>query len=300
MNTITGRLGLLAVAIAAAMTCADARADGARDWENVPVDTNLLFVYYTYARNEIAFDPALPVDGAQLESHLGIVRYARTFAVGSRIGGVQVLMPYGRVTGSIDGTRLRTSASGTGDATGIFLVNVFGAPALTAQEFRGWTPGAYLTASIAVTAPTGSYEPDSTLNLGKNRWSYKPQLAYGVPLGEGTLLAINGNVQLYGDADNPGEAASEQKPLYGLDMHLSKDVGTRIWLSADANYAHGGRSGSGGVWKDNAQRTLKLGLSGNYAFSPRVGLSVSANRTVIRRDVTPAVTSLSVNCSFVF
>ncbi|WP_245884964.1 transporter [Stenotrophomonas sepilia] len=261
----------------------------------MPVDTNLLFVYYTYARNEIAFDPSLPVDGARIESQLGIIRYARTFALGDRIAGIQVLAPYGKVTGSIGGTPLRTSASGMGDATGIFLVNVFGAPALTP-----WEAGAYLTASVGVTAPTGSYDRDSILNLGKNRWSYKPQLAYGLPLAEGTLLAINGNVQFYGDAERPGEAALEQKPLYGLDLHLSTNVGERVWLSMDANYAHGGRSGSGGVWKDNGQRTLKMGVSGNYAFSPRVGLSVSANRTVLRRDVTPAATTVSVNCSFVF
>lgn len=187
-----------------------------------------------------------------------------------------------------------------GDATGIFLVNVFGAPALTAQEFRSWEEGAYLTASMVVTGPTGSYDRDSILNLGKNRWSYKPQLSYGLPLAKGTLLAINGNVQFFGDADKPGEPALEQEPLYGLDIHLSRDFGERIWLSVDANYAHGGRSGSGGVWKDNAQRTLKIGVSGNYAFSPRVGLSVSANRTAFRRDVTPAATNVSVNCSFVF
>ncbi|WP_242450488.1 transporter, partial [Xanthomonas citri] len=138
-----------------------------------------------------------------------------------------------------------------------FLVNVFGAPALTAQEFRTWEAGAYLTASLAVTGPTGSYDRDAILNLGKNRWSYKPQLAYGVPLAEGTLLAVNGNVQFYGDADNPGESALEQKPLYGLDMHLSTNVGSRMWLSIDANYAHGGRTGSGGIWKDNGQRTLR-------------------------------------------
>ncbi|CAM0118304.1 transporter [Stenotrophomonas pavanii] len=300
MSTCLRPLAALAVALAAVGAQPDARADGARDWENVPIDTNLLFVYYTYARNEIAFDPSLPVDGAQIESQLGIIRYARTFALGDRIAGIQVLAPYGKVTGSIGGTPLRTSASGMGDATGIFLVNVFGAPALTPQEFRAWDAGAYLTASVAVTAPTGSYDRDSILNLGKNRWSYKPQLAYGLPLGEGTLLAINGNVQFYGDAEKPGEAALEQRPLYGLDLHLSRDVGERVWLSVDANYAHGGRTGSGGAWKDNGQRTLKMGVSGNYAFSPRVGLSVSANRTVLRRDVTPAATTVSVNCSFVF
>ncbi|ASK97918.1 transporter [Xanthomonas campestris pv. merremiae] len=300
MSRLTHRPAMLAVALIAAGLPGHACADGARDWENVPVDTTLLFVYYTYSRNEIAFDPSLPVDGAQIESQLGLLRYARTFAMGDRIAGVQLLAPYGEVSGKIGGTPLRTSASGMGDVTGVFLVNVFGAPALTAQEFRTWEAGAYLTASLAVTGPTGSYDRDAILNLGKNRWSYKPQLAYGVPLAEGTLLAVNGNVQFYGDADNPGESALEQKPLYGLDMHMSTNVGSRMWLSIDANYAHGGRTGSGGIWKDNGQRTLKMGVSGNYAFSPRVGLSVSASRTVVRRDVTPAATNVSVNCSVVF
>lgn len=85
MSTLARRLARLALAVGAAGIHASAHADGARDWENVPVDTNLLFAYYNYSRNEIAFDPSLPVEGARIESQLGIMRYARTFALGDRM-----------------------------------------------------------------------------------------------------------------------------------------------------------------------------------------------------------------------
>lgn len=64
-----------------------ALADGARDWQNLPVDTNILFAYYTYSNTEATVDLSLPVEGVSVDAHVPILRYARTFGIAGKIAG---------------------------------------------------------------------------------------------------------------------------------------------------------------------------------------------------------------------
>lgn len=290
---------LLAFSTLASMPTS-ALADGARDWENVPIDTNILFLYYTFSNSEATVDPALPIEGVSVKAHVPIVRYARTFALGDRVAGFQLVTPYGFVNARLEGTRYKTSTDGLGDMMGIFLVNIFGAPALTKEEFKHWTPGQFLTASVAVTAPTGSYDRDDVLNIGKNRWILKPQLSYGLPFGQGNLLSINTNVQLFSDNNENRSGNLEQAPLYGLEAHLSHDLSSRAWIAADAFYAYGGQTHVANIYQHNRQKTLRLGISASYSFSPTTALSLGFTNTVVREDFTPAATTFSINVNRAF
>lgn len=283
-----------------ALASAGALADGARDWENVPVDTQILFLYYTYSNSEASVEPSLPIDGVSVNAHVPIVRYASTFALGERVAGLQLVVPYGFVDAQLDGARYKTSTDGLGDVSAIFLANIFGAPALTREAFSGWTPGPFLTGSLSVTAPTGSYERGALLNVGKSRWAFKPQLSYGAPFGGGGLLSVNANVQLFTDNDRNRSGRLEQAPLYGLEVHLSHDVANRAWLSLDGFYAHGGETRVAGAGKDNPQRTLRLGVSGSYGFTPTTAMSAAVTRTARREGYTPAATTFSININHAF
>ena len=294
------RIPLAPLACILILRSADVTADGARDWENVPVDTNILFLYYTYSNSEASVDPSLPIKGVEVDAHVPLVRYARTFALGDRVAGFQLIVPYGFVDARLKGTRLSTDTEGLGDITAIFLANLFGAPALTRQEFQTWTAGPFLTASMAVTLPTGDYDKDALLNVGKHRWALKPQLSFGAPFGRGGLLAINGNVQVFSDNSENRNGRLEQAPLYGIEAHLSHDIGKRAWLSLDTFYTYGGTTRVRGEDQDNRQRTLRLGVSGSYSFTATTAVSTAVTRTVQREDYTPAATTFSINVNHAF
>ena len=288
---------ILAVATAVPLT---AHADGARDWENVPVNTNILFAYYTYSNTEASVEPELPIEGVAVDASVPILRYARTFALGRNVGGVQLILPYGFVKARLQGTSLRTSTSGLGDISAVFIANLAGAPALTREEFARWTPDFYLTASATVTAPTGRYEENDLLNVGKHRWSFKPQISYGKYLGNATLLAINANTQWF-TANNAHRAGRlEQRTLYGFEAHLSRDVGKGRWISADLFHANGGETSVADVDKGNRQRTWRLGISGSYRFDAATSSSASFSRTVARESYTPAALNFSINVNTIF
>lgn len=292
------RLFSATIASAAAFLPAPALADGARDWVNVPIDMNFLYAYYAYSNTDTSFDPSLPVTGASVDVNMGILRYARTLDIGGRAGGIQVVIPYAFVDATLDGTRLNLSRNGIGDIQFIFAANMMGAPALTMREFATWKPGAYLTASMAVTAPTGSYDADRFVNIGKNRWVFKPQLSWGMPVGVGGVLAVNANVQVFTNNNDAAYSRKlQQDPLWGVEGHFSQNLSRSFWLSADAFYSIGGATSVNGEWQDNGQSTLRIGASGSYNLTPVDAISLTFNSIVAKRDHTPGGQAVSINFS---
>ena len=81
-----------------------AKADGARDWLSAPIDMNFLYAYYTYSNSETSINSNLPVDGAEVSAHVPILRYARTFDMGGRVGGIQFVVPYAFIDAELAGT----------------------------------------------------------------------------------------------------------------------------------------------------------------------------------------------------
>src|SRR5438445_2218980 len=77
-------------------------ADGARDWINLPIDTNLVYLYYNHIQSNTQLDTTLPVQGVDATMNMALVRYAYSFPVAGRTGGIQFLLPYSWATANID------------------------------------------------------------------------------------------------------------------------------------------------------------------------------------------------------
>ena len=52
------------------------RADNARDWQNLPKDTNLIFGYYNNVHTNTSLDGNLPADGASVDADVVVLSYA--------------------------------------------------------------------------------------------------------------------------------------------------------------------------------------------------------------------------------
>ncbi len=285
-----------AAAMAASLVPINASADGARDWLNVPVDMNFIYLYYTYNKGESSIDTSLPITGASTEASVPVVRYARSFDVGGKIGGVQLIVPYAFTEFELDGTRINRSVDGIGDIQAVVIANLLGAPALSREEFARWSPETYLTASVAVKAPTGRYDPNRLVNIGANRWAFKPQLSYGIPLQPDEWLTFNGNIEFFTDNDRyRGVSTLSQNPLATVEAHYSRNLTRALWLSADAYYSYGGETSVNSIGRDDTQSTLKLGVSGSLNLTPVDAIAVSATHSVWKRDYTPDTFTLAIN-----
>jgi hypothetical protein len=58
-----------------------------------------------------------------------------------------------------------------------------GGPAFSVAQFENYKPITSLGVSFTMTAPTELYRPNKILNLGSDRWSFKPEIELSHPFG---------------------------------------------------------------------------------------------------------------------
>lgn len=278
-------------------------ADNARDWQNTPTDLNMVFGYYNRIDTNTPIDTTLPINGLSLNADLYLFRFARSFGIDGRNSAIQFIQPYADVSASFDNAQYFSGTKrngGMGDTQIVFAHNIFGGPALTAQEFASWKPETFLTGALWMTMPTGDYDKDRVINIGSNRWVFKPELGFGTPIGP-TWLEINTYVSLFGDnKDYHGDSKLEQKPLYAIEGHYSYTINRALWVSLDATYNRGGESRIDGDWQDNKQENGLLGASLGFMLSPQFGGLIAYNDTVSERTGSPDVNTWTFRLQYVW
>ena len=278
-------------------------ADNARDWQNTPTDLNMVFGYYNRVDTNTPIDTTLPINGLSLDADLYLFRYARSFGIDGRNSAIQFIQPYADVSASFDNAQFFSGTKrngGMGDTQIVFAHNIFGGPALTAEEFASWKPETFLTGALWMTMPTGDYDKDRIINIGSNRWVFKPELGFGTPIGP-TWLEINTYVSLFGDnKDYHGDSKLEQKPLYAIEGHYSYTINRALWVSLDATYNRGGESRIDGDWQDNKQENGLLGASLGFMLSPQFGGLIAYNDTVSERTGSPDVNTWTFRLQYVW
>ncbi|QGG09038.1 transporter [Enterobacter cancerogenus] len=280
-----------------------AKADNARDWQNLPKDKNLIFGYYNNVKSNTDISSALPVDGVSVDADVYIFRYARTFDIDGRISAIQIIQPYASVSASLDNSRYFTGSlehENIGDTQVIFAHNLFGAPALSEEQFRQWKPETFLSAAFWLTLPTGDYDRNNTINIGANRWGFKPELAFGTPVGH-SWIELNSWINFYTDnKEYQQNSRLEQRPLYALEGHWSYSLSPAFWLSLDGSWAKGGETRVDGVLQDDEQENVLLGGTVGFMLSPHFGGMVAYTDTVDRREGSPDIATWTFRLQYLW
>ena len=271
-NRIAVGIGLLASLAAAA----GAQELEPRAYANAPVGLNFLIVGYGGLTGEVATDPAAPLQNAELDVHGPVAAYARSFGVAGRSAKVDVIVPYGFLSGTAElgGEPVAREISGLWDPRIRFSMSLWGAPALSAREFATWRQDWIVGWSVQVGLPLGQYDETRLVNLGNNRWAVKPELGVSKLLGRWNFEAAVG-VTFYGDNDDFfGGQLREQEPVYALQTHVVHTFPSRIWVALDANYYTGGAVSLDGVETDGSQSTSRVGATASFPFGARNSLKL--------------------------
>ena len=148
-----------------------------RAYTNTPTGMNFLLAGYAYSTGTVGADPAVPLTDTHVNIHTALVAYARSLDLWGTSGKVDVILPYAWASGSgtLAGHIMTRNIDGFGDARFLLSVNLYGAPALTLKEFENYEQDTIIGVSVRVSAPTGQYDPEKLLNIGANRWSFKPE-----------------------------------------------------------------------------------------------------------------------------
>jgi hypothetical protein len=234
-----------------------------RSYSNTPVGLNFLIAGYLYSEGKIAFDPSSSIADAQFHSHTGVMAYVRSLDVGGKSAKFDVILPYSSFSahGLVDGQPRTREMSGLGDARFRFSINLFGAPALSVKEFANYQQDLIIGISLQASAPLGQYDNSKLLNLGNNRWSFRPELGISKAWGPWTLEVAPSVTVFTDNTDFFNGSTLAQAPIYLVQGHLIYNFASGAWASLDGTYFTGGRTTLNGVRGDNEQANTRAGLT---------------------------------------
>jgi len=283
-------------------TQAHAQFTDAHQYDNSPIGVNLLEISYAFVHGDASIDTSLVIAGANLNVNQATIDFTRYLGLFHRLAWVQAAVPVAHLGGSITGTNVRGSNAGTGDSSYALGMLLKGGPALSVVQFDNYTPTTIVGVSLTVTAPTGLYSPDKILNLGSDRWSFKPEIALSYPFGSERNWQVDAYANAYFYTDNVsyhGLEVLRQEPLPGLEGHLSHSFNESMWVSFDTRYAFRGTTFVDGVDQNNAQHNLILGSEMSVSIDPRHSLLFEFAKTVVHEN-SPSAIGFSVKYDYMW
>jgi len=257
-----------------------------RAYSPAPVGANFLLASYSYQSGEVLFDPSLPFTDVNAYINAVVGGYGHTFALFGRFASAAVVVPYifGSVNGNVGEQYTKITRSGLGDPRVRFVVNLIGGAAKTPREFFASKPEPSLGFSIVAVVPTGQYSNQKLINVGTNRWAFKPELGLSFPLGRWTLEGAAGvwlfthNTEAY-----PGSVDRSQDPLYAFQAHVGYTVRPGLWIAGDWTYYAGGKTYSDGVPSDTRQANTRAGITASVPLGKGHSVKLSAASGVSSR-----------------
>jgi hypothetical protein len=235
-----------------------------RAYSNAPIGLNFVIAGYGYSWGDVLLDPSVPVTNVNARINSLTLGYSRFLDFWGRSGTVTLVVPYAWLSanGDIAGQTESVDRPGFGDIAMRMSVNLYGAPALSLQEFRDYRQDTIVGVSLLVTAPNGSYYPDKLINIGTNRWSFKPEVGVAKALGPWTLEGALG-VTYFTNNDEfyPGSGVRQQDLLYALQMHVIYNFNPTLWGALNATYYAGGRTSVNGQRNDDLQQNSRVGAT---------------------------------------
>lgn len=242
-----------------------------------PVGTNFIVLGVTRSSGDVLFDPTAPLEDVSARINAGVLGYGRAFGWLGRTTSAAIAAPYIRASasGSVAEVDRSIERSGLGDARLRLAVNLIGGEALSRSDFARRKPQTAVGASLMVVAPTGQYDSTKLVNLGSNRWAFKPEVGVSQPLERWFFEAYAG-VWFFTDNDRYfGGTRREQQSVTALQAHVSYTFRPRLWLAADVTYYRGGKTSIDDVLNADLQENLRIGLTLSVPVTDSQSLKVS-------------------------
>jgi len=257
----------------------------------IPKGLNIFTAVNSFNWGDLAFDPSAPIDDASARINTTALAFTRAFSLAGRSAQAGVVVPI--VAGHLEGLYLGVPAQadrfGQGDPRLRLAMNLYGAPAMTLREFAAYRQRAIVGVSVTVAPPLGQYDSTKLINLGTNRWSFKPELGLSRTYGQWVVELMAG-VWLFTDNTNflAGRTRT-QDPIVATQGHLTYKFTRSMWLAADANFFTGGQTTLAGAENLDFQRNSRVGATFSTALKGGQAIRMSVSRgayTTIGADFT--------------
>jgi len=228
-----------------------------------PPGTDVFLFYYKHIRGyETYVDGTQVSHDASMQLDLSMFRYAHYGKTGAFPWSVNVILPYGSM--KLEKGVLDQTSTGLGDPVLVGTIWLLDLP----------QNNLYGEITCYVTAPLGEYRNDRAVNLGSNRWSFKPEIGIGwKPLNK-LSLELLGSVEFFTDNDDASPAAATLKkdPLYGVWGHVTYNFTKSVFLAGSAFWFTGGENELNGTMKNDETQTTSGMITAGLMVAPNMQL----------------------------
>ncbi len=253
-----------------------------RAYVNTPVGINFLLAGYSYSDGGLSTEASSPIKDAQVKMHTGILAYARSLDVWGKSGKFDMILPYSDLSGTamVAGQPRERNVSGLNDPRFRFSVNLYGAPALSLEEFTDYHQDLIIGASVQASLPLGQYDGEKLINLGNNRWFVKPDIGISKAWGALTIELSTG-VFFFSKNDNfYGGSTLDQDPVSTTQLHITYNFGRGMWAALSGTNDYGGRTTLDGEQNDDLQNNSRVGATLAMSVNPNNSIKLFTSSSV--------------------
>lgn len=266
-------------------TAAGAQEIEPRAYSASPLGVTFAGLSVLHSAGDVVLEPTSPLTDVNAKVYIGALALGGTFSFLGRIASAGVGVPYAwaKVSGRIDEDARSVERAGLADTRVRLAVNLLGGRAMPLPEFVRRKPSTTLGTSLVVSIPTGQYFDDKLVNIGTNRWAFKPEIGLSHPRGPWTLELYGGGWFFTDNDSYLGNKRREQNPMLSLQSHVGYTIQPRLWVAADVTYYVGGRVVTDGVPAADRQDNLRVGLTGSLPVGRSNSVKLAWSRGAITR-----------------
>ncbi len=240
-----------------------------RVYSAAPIDTNFVVGTLSNSTGNVSLDSSLPLSDVRASIYTAALVFTHTFPLIGNTATWAVAVPYlgGQITGALYGQTGATTRDGFPDVRLRFAMNLLGR-ALAPAEFMRRRPSPTLGVGVTVIAPTGTYDPTRLINIGSNRWSFKPEIGSEFPMGK-WFTDLSAGIWVFGKNTNYfGGQVLEQAPLTTTQINAGYNFRPGQWLALGGSYYFGGATTTSGAMPINALSNSRYGVGFSQPLGP--------------------------------
>jgi hypothetical protein len=278
--------------VAAALACGVLRAVALSaqelepgTYQAAPVGVNVLYAGYGFSTGNVLFDAALPIQGASAKVHAVSFGFLRTLDLFGRFAKVDAQIPasWGRFEGEVEGEFRTRTPRGLADPRVRLSINLAGSPALDLPAFAKYRQRTIVGTSLQVVMPLGQYDRTRFINLGANRWAFRPEAAVSHARGR-WIFEVGVGAWLFTDnADYVGGTTLSQAPFYFAKGSAIYTLRRNLWFSASYGRGSGGETHIDDLARHDVQRNDRIGATLSFPAGRSGALRVLATSGLTTR-----------------
>lgn len=272
-----------------------------RAYANLPKNANVVVGSYGFLKGNVVSDASLPIKDFIITSNNFGVGYMHTFGLANKLARVQVVVPFALMDGhaTVNDERIVGNRNGFGDMRIRLGINLLGSPALGIKEFREYQQKTIFGVSLVTSVPTGVYYADKRINIGTNRWGFKPEIGVSkrfkhvyAELYSGVWFYTQNNAYL-------GDNVLKQDPVLSFQGHASYYFKNQMWVGINANWFSGGKTEVDDLPVGSVINSSRIGATWSMPLTRSQSIKLQFN-TGIFRNLGLNYDSIALSYQYVF